>query len=208
MVVRELPSLELDADRDVLAQQVRQLQDRLAFYEGFDLLIQDNVTQARELFRLAAQERESAANTAARAKQEADRREAALRAELEAIAVDLDSMSASLDALTRRVTQALGNRGTATVVAGPLITDVPVAVVVHGVPSAQMALSLQRYVGSLPQVSQVSAREFVGGMLRLDTWVRDPLHIDQFRDWEDSARIQVLTERPDVLELVLEQPSA
>ena len=34
-----------------LRQQIRQLHERLAFYEGFDALIQDNVTHARELFR-------------------------------------------------------------------------------------------------------------------------------------------------------------
>ncbi len=49
-----------DSDRETLEQQVRALQERLAFYEGFDRLIQDNVAHARELFRLAAQEREAA----------------------------------------------------------------------------------------------------------------------------------------------------
>ena len=57
----DTPPREADLDRETLAQQVRALQERLAFYEGFDRLIQDNVAHARELFRLAAQEREAAA---------------------------------------------------------------------------------------------------------------------------------------------------
>jgi hypothetical protein len=57
-----------EADRETLEQQVRNLQDRLAFYEGFDLLIQDNVAQARELFRRAAQEREAASAASQRAR--------------------------------------------------------------------------------------------------------------------------------------------
>src|SRR4051812_5918830 len=91
------------ADCEDLAQQVRYLQERLAFYEGFDQLIQENVAQARELFRRASQEREAAATVAGRARSEADRRESQLRSELEAIAADLGSLSVTLDALTRRV---------------------------------------------------------------------------------------------------------
>ncbi len=51
------PPRQADPNREPLEQQVRALQDRLAFYEGFDRLIQDNVAHARELFRLAAHER-------------------------------------------------------------------------------------------------------------------------------------------------------
>jgi hypothetical protein len=83
-----------------------------------------------------------------------------------------------------------------------------VAVVVHGVPSAREALSLQRFVASLPQVTDVSAREFVGGVLRLDAQVRDRLEVAQFLTWADARQIEALTERPDVLELVLQEPAA
>ena len=201
---------ETEAEHDELRQQVRHLQERLAFYEGFDLLIQDNVAQARELFRLAAQEREVAASVAERARRAASEREAALRAELEAIAADLGELTRAVGALSRRVAQALGDppegNGRVEAAGAAPIPAQPVAVVVHGVPSARTALSLQRFVASLPQVADVSTREFVGGVLRLDARVQERLQVDQFATWEDPRRIEALTERPDVIELALQEP--
>ena len=192
MQVPDTTPRESDADRETLEQQVRALQERLAFYEGFDRLIQDNVAHARELFRLAAQEREAAATAIDRARHEAGRREAHLRGELEQIAADLEQLSQIVETLSDRVARALGepasrNGGTnapwqrsAHRAAG--------AVVVHGVPSARTALSLQRFVASLPQVADVSAREFMGGVLRLDARVRDRLEVAQFLTWADARR--------------------
>src|SRR5688500_1160214 len=156
------------------------MQERLAFYEGFDRLIQDNVAHARELFRLAAQEREAAATAIDQARREAGRREAHLRGELEQIAIDLSELSQIVEALTDRVVRALGepaSRNGGPDAAPEVRSEQPVAVVVHGVPSAREALSLQRFVASLPQVADVTAREFVGGVLRLDARVRDRLEV-------------------------------
>jgi hypothetical protein len=204
----DITSRESDPDQETLTQQVRALQERLAFYEGFDRLIQDNVAHARELFRLAAQEREAAATAIDQARRGAGRREAHLRGELEQIAADLRQLSQIVEALTERVARALGepasrNGGTDAAPAEEMRSEQPVAVVVHGVPSARQALSLQRFVASLPQVADVSAREFVGGVLRLDARVRDRLELAHFLTWADAQQIEALTERPDVLELVL-----
>jgi hypothetical protein len=194
-----------DAERDLLLQQVRALQERLAFYEGFDLLIQDNVAHARELFRLAAQERETAANAIDRARREAGQQETHLRVELERIASDLNELALGVEALSRRVARALGTPANANGWESPaeMRPEQPVAVVVHGVPSARAALSLQRFVASLPQVATVSAREFAGGVLRLDVRAQDRLLVEEFFLWDDQQRIQPLTERPDVIEFSL-----
>ena len=215
MTVPEITLRHSDMDREDLEQQVRALQDRLAFYEGFDRLIQDNVAHARELFRLAAQERAAASTAIARARHDAGRREAQLRGELEQIASDLQQLSHTVEALSARVARALGdpassNGGTNGALATETRVEQPVTVVVHGVPSAREALSLQRFVASLPQVADVSAREFVGGVLRLDARVRDQLAVAQFLAWGDTRRVEALTERPDVLELelVLREPAA
>jgi hypothetical protein len=208
MQARELTPLDASTDRAALERQVRSLQERLAFYEGFDQLIQDNVAQARELFRLAAQEREAAATAAERAQRDADDRAARFRGELESIAADVSAVTQAVEALSRRVARALGEspqahaNGWGTVLAAR--SESPLAVVVHGVPSARTALSLQRFVASLPQVTGVSAREFVGGVLRLDARVQDRLQVEQFRAWDDASQIQALTERPDVIEFALE----
>ena len=202
-----------DLDRETLEQQVRALQERLAFYEGFDRLIQDNVAHARELFRLAAQEREAASTAIDQARHDAGRREAHLRGELVHIGSDLEQLAHAVEALSARVARTLGepasnNGSTHSALATEARTEQPVTVVVHGVPSAREALSLQRFVASLPQVADVSAREFVGGVLRLDARVRDQLEVAQFLTWADSQHIEALTERPDVLELVLREPAA
>jgi hypothetical protein len=187
------------------------LQERLAFYEGFDRLIQDNVAHARELFRLAAQEREAATTAIDQARQEAGRREAQLHRELEQIAVDLRQLSQIAEALSDRVARTLGepaiqNSWTESALTADPGTEQSVAVVMHGVPSARTALSLQRFVASLPQVADVSAREFIGGVLRLDVRVQHRLETAQFLTWGDAHSIETLTERPDVLELVLREP--
>jgi hypothetical protein len=194
------------ADCEALAQQVRYLQERLAFYEGFDHLIQENVAQARELFRLASQEREAAAAVGSQSQQDAERREAHLRSELEAIATDLRALSGTLDALTRRVSLAVGESSNGHVSAPRALAEHPFAVIVHGVPSARTALSLQRFVASLPQVASVSAREFAGGVLRLEAQVQKRLQVDEFRRWQSDRLIQPLTEQPDVVEFALQPP--
>ncbi len=192
-------------DRLVLEQQIRHLQERLAFYEGFDLLIQDNVTHARELFRLAAQERENATASADRARQSAGRREALLRAELQTVATELSSLSAAVDQLSRRVARALGAPHTPDRAPDESRSLTPVAVVVHGVPSARVALALQRFVAGLSPVSEVAAREFAAGVLRLEAQVTDQLMAEQFTPGEDGWRFHLLTERTDVIEFALEE---
>lgn len=203
------PPQPLDkAERDDLARQIRQLEERLAFYEGFDTLIQDNITHARELFRTAALERETAAANAARVRWEAEQRDASLRAEFASIASDLAEVRRIVDGLATRVDRALseavagGSRGSV------LSDQQPVAVVVHGVASAQAALSIQHFMETLPHVRQVSAREFVGGVLRLDATVSELLRAEQFARWDRTRRLQILTERPDVIEIALRDPEA
>jgi hypothetical protein len=199
-----------DSDRETLEQQLRALQERLAFYEGFDRLIQDNVAHARELFRLAAQEREAASTAVDQARHDASRREAHLRGELELIASDLRQLSQIVETLADRVARALSGQpsqnGWQDSPLADAPTEQPVSVVVYGVPSAREALSLQRFVASLPQVADVSAREFVGGVLHLDARVWDRLQVVQFQTWGNAWGIEALTERPDVLELVLREP--
>ena len=213
MHARDTTLREPDPDRETLEQQVRSLQERLAFYEGFDLLIQDNVTHARELFRRAAQEREAASAATANARRDAGLREAHLRAELELIATELREVSRAVEALSDRVARALsgpGNPNGLSISEEPTETrtEQPLAVVVHGVPTARTALSLQRFVASLPQVAGVSTREYVSGVLHLDARVQGRLQAEQFVTWADPRLIETLTERPDVIELALHEPAA
>ena len=186
-------------------QEIRILRERLAFYEGFDQLIQENVAHARELFRLAAQEKESAAAEADRVGRDDRQRQAELRAELTAIASEVGLLATAVEGLSGRIARALGELPNADGGLDPVEPggSFAVAVVAHGVPSPRAALSLQRFVASLPQVEGVTAREFAGGVLRLDARAHATLRSDQFRGWEPARRIEALTERSDVLEFAL-----
>ena len=192
-----------DPDRESLEQQVRSLRERLAFYEGFDQLIQDNVAHARELFRLAAAEREAAAEAANRARYESGQREAALRRELESLVVDVDALAGAVASLGGRISRTLGEPANGRVTLPILVASSPMAVVIHAVPSARTALSLQRFIGSLPMVRDVTAREFAGGVLHLEVTADQPLQVEHFFAWEDPRRVELLTASADVIELVL-----
>jgi hypothetical protein len=60
-------------------------------------------------------------------------------------------------------------------------------------------------VHALPEVSDVSAREFAGGVLRLDAELLQPLNASQFDDWDRDRSVQVLTHRADVFEFSVEE---
>jgi len=205
MQTREAIPSDASETLENLEQEIRVLRERLAFYEGFDGLINENVAHARELFRLAAQEREAASVEVDRVRREAGRREAELRAALESLAAEVQGFAAAAEARSARVAGVLGELGESTGGDEPagLVGTQAVAVVAHGVPSVGVALSLQRFVASLPQVSGVTAREFAGGVLRLDARVHDHLRVDQIRSWEPSRRVESLTEREDVIEFEL-----
>lgn len=190
--------------RAELERQVRHLQERLAFYEGFDALIQENVTHARELLRLAAQEREKAAADADQARLAAEQRDKALHAELGAIVTELSGLAQATGGLARRIGRILEEPGDDVAASRAQVAGQPIAVVIHGVPSAQTARSLQRFVSTLPAVSNVAAREYVGGVLRLDVRASEPLRAEQVGAWPDMSGVRILTERPDVVELALE----
>ncbi len=94
-------------------------------------------------------------------------------------------------------------------VAEPSATARRVDVLLHGVPRAAVALSLQRYLKTLPGVRVVETREFAEGVLRLNVTTVSPsglTHAD-FAGWEDSDQISVLSEQETVLELSLSQSS-
>jgi hypothetical protein len=76
-------------------------------------------------------------------------------------------------------------------------------VLVHGVPKATMALSLQRHLAGLSHVESVEAREYAEGILRLQVTVREPLAVDDLRAWEGGAGIEPVHVLQDVIEVRL-----
>lgn len=76
-------------------------------------------------------------------------------------------------------------------------------VLVHGVPRAAAALSLQRHLAALPHVEGVEAREYAEGILRLQVTTRQPLALDDLQTWEGGTGLEPVHVQPDVIEVRL-----
>jgi hypothetical protein len=76
-------------------------------------------------------------------------------------------------------------------------------VLVHGVPRATTALSLKRYLESLPHVSSVEPREYAEGILRLHVVGERNIQIDELRGWADGRDLQPVHVREDLVEVRL-----
>lgn len=87
--------------------------------------------------------------------------------------------------------------------AGPVRRKIDL--IVHGVPRAATALSLQRHLQELSGVEAVEVREYVSGVLRFQV-LAAALGPDDFRAWPSGDGLEVVTVRDHVLELKL--PSA
>jgi len=79
----------------------------------------------------------------------------------------------------------------------------PVTVLVHGVPRAAAALSLQRHLAALPHVEAVEAREYAAGILRLQVLARRPLAVADLDGWEAGAGLTPVHVLDDVFEVRL-----
>jgi hypothetical protein len=79
----------------------------------------------------------------------------------------------------------------------------PVVVLVHGVPRAATAKSLQRYLAGLDSVTAVAPREFTGGELRLQVNTTRPLQMTDLHNWADGRTIEPIHERADLIEVRL-----
>ena len=76
-------------------------------------------------------------------------------------------------------------------------------VLVHGVPRATTALSLKRYLESLPHVLAVEPREYAEGILRLHVVGQQHVKIEDLRGWADGADLQPVHIREDLIEVRL-----
>jgi len=79
----------------------------------------------------------------------------------------------------------------------------PIMVLVHGVPRAAAALSLQRHLAGLGHVDAVEAREYAEGVLRLQVVSRGPLQLDDIRRWEGGGNLEPVHVLEDVIEIKL-----
>jgi hypothetical protein len=85
----------------------------------------------------------------------------------------------------------------------PKVHEQSMTMLVHGVPRAATALSLQRYLAQLGQVEAVEPREYAGGVLRLHVAVREPVSVDDLRGWKEGAGFEPVHARHDLIEVRL-----
>lgn len=83
--------------------EIARLRRRLAFYEGFDDLIQQNISRSGDLLRLAAERQAEAERELSAEREDLARTAAAQRDALAALAADLAGVRAGLDALASRL---------------------------------------------------------------------------------------------------------
>ncbi len=244
---------DLASDTDDLAtlrQRLDRARERLAFYESFDRIIQENIRRSSELMIEATELHERAERAIAvqaEAQAALDQQRADDRAHYATLLSDLQNelgrTRAALDGITARVTSALAGPAADTVAtpdesatasaestAAPapasiggapavppasITADVGAAsalapqsprtveVLVHGVPTARVAISFQNHLRGLDQVSEVEAREFVEGLLRLQVTATGDLGTNELAGWSDGDGAETLRALPDLLEISL-----
>lgn len=215
-----------------LRAQLALAHDRLAFYEGFDRVIAENVRRSGELMLEMLAMRESlTANAERDNRQERDRIEGCLielDSGLQAVRTQIDAIAGQVTGLRR----SLGSGSPRRPVRAPEQPHVPSAapasappvgapteptptgtvwsapqvidVIVHHVHRATTALSLQRYLGSQDSVAGVEAREFAEGVLRLQVTARQPLTGSDLSGWTEGGPFTVLLLQPNVVEVTLD----
>ena len=132
-------------------------------------------------------------------------------AEAEVIGVEAAAVGPSLSGGANAVDAAPADNATAGVERAPEPASATeteagsraVMVLVHGVPRAAAALSLQRHLAGLPHVEAVEAREYAEGILRLQVTATRPLDLDDLRAWDGSSGLEPIHVRDTVVEVRL-----
>ena len=95
----------------------------------------------------------------------------------------------------------------------PVLEEVPVAaapvavdVLIHNIPRASTAVSLQQFLSEQSQVQEVETREFAEGILRLvvTTTDADAIPTTDFSAWSTAHTVRVITSQPNAIELTLD----
>ena len=94
-----------------LERELARARERIAFYEGFDRLIQENIARSGDLLRQAAEQREAALREVEQARAELERRRGEQRATLTGLAEELLGLQRHVGELTGRVMAAIDDLG-------------------------------------------------------------------------------------------------
>lgn len=87
--------------------ELKKARERIAFYEGFDRLIQENIARSGDLLRQAAERRETAIQEVQQVRAESERRRTDQQATLTHLAEEMLGLQQRVGELTRRIMVAL-----------------------------------------------------------------------------------------------------
>jgi hypothetical protein len=148
------------------AAEIARLRRRLAFYEGFDDLIQQNISRSGDLLRLAVERQAEAERELAAGREELARAAAAQRDVLDALAAELATVRSGLDALAARIETA--SAGLARIAAtgdgdrsAPPAPDVPASPVAAAQPGSPTRPPLAA-AGDAPRTGSVIVHGIAG----------------------------------------------
>ncbi len=205
--------------------EVAEIRRRLAFYEEFDRIIQENVSRSGDLLRLAAERQAQADRAAVVARQELERATDRHRETLGRLLEEVRALGDAVAAVSSRISAALeSTAGLPTVQAArrpaseeaPAAASIPIAghhlgsevrqaVVVHGLADVTQARSLVDHLRLREPLDTVEPKEFVGGILRLAVSGRGSVRREDVSEWFGGA-VEVAEEGRDTL--ILRLPSA
>jgi hypothetical protein len=228
------------ANDAALRAELDQLRQRLRFYEGFDRIIQDNISRASELLRAAEEERALAARELIAAREDAARTAQRQRSLLIDLAAEAQALSRrildAVDAVQGFAIDPAPEPESATEPPPPALADRPAAaaeavaeppadpagggaaadqgvaavpsrngprsmtVIVHGVPDARAALSLQRHLARVAGGGTVLAREFMDGIARFEV-TGNAITFADLRRWDGGEALRPVHLLPDVVEV-------
>jgi hypothetical protein len=194
----------------------RALRQRLAFYEGFDGIINENVRRSAELLRDAEQQHAAALIAAASARTEQERL-------FDDLAVEIEAVSSRLAALAQRVAQARAsldpsNPGTASSpqalfaidpaasasAPDPAIGAGETQIVLHGIDDLATAQAIRFRIAGIPGVTTAEPKEFTGGLLRLAVHSGRTLALDELRRSVSPLSLVEIDGGPGVIALRVE----
>ncbi len=206
MTTRPIESLLSESDDPaVLREFLRQAQEQLRQYAGFEQVMADNAARSEALLAEASRMRAASITI-----------EPEIASSLESIRAHLASAVAALDDLQGKIATPPSFKGigpdpaTSDLPPGASETEEPTMggstrtdVLIHNIGSPAMARSAQAHLDSQPGVSRADVRELAEGLLRITVEGDVPLASAAFADWEPERNRTVLTERPGVLEIDL-----
>ncbi len=203
------PALSESDDPAVLRELLRQAQEQLRQYAGFEQVMADNAARPESLLAEASRIRTASTSTDPDIASALD----SLRAHLADAVSALDDLQGKITA-PPSIKYAAPDNVTSDLPPEPAETEAPTVgqpirtdVLIHNIGSPALARSARAHLASQLGVTRADVRELAEGLLRITVEGHAALTSAAFGDWETERSRTVLTERLGILEIELTETS-